>query len=238
MAHIGHRAGQARLHHQPTKEALQSAQTQQCQKARLKACWDHPSQPKPCQRHGVNQPHEAREETVKPLPKIDEFKVRQSHARRPRFKAIFRRRPVFGKFCLPHCFAQRRQDACDGLPLGDRKPALSKASDPANHNNDQHHRRAAPQPNLKRFGIPVTGDVMIGALYGCGGQGGGICGHNHFCLVIPWASRKCKSGNRLCEADDAPNDGPMVPSCLGADPKWDRENPCQMLHHYICVFLQ
>ena len=109
---------EAGRNHPPADGALQAAESEQRQQSRLEVRLQHAGEPEKNERqreHGADQPPE---QAVGPFPPVDELEAGKRHV--GIHLAEFRNLAVFGEFLLPLGFVQRRDDAVDRLPFGDR----------------------------------------------------------------------------------------------------------------------
>ena len=150
-----HALGQAGRHHPPADGALQSAERQEPDQARLQPCFETAGDPEEGKRQGDEKAHPARQHPVRPLPPEDAFELRQRHAFVDLL--VLRDLPVLLELLLPFCLVERRYDAVDRLPLRDGQAGAGHARRAADHHkreeNDQnaikpaaHQRPVAQQP--------------------------------------------------------------------------------------------
>ena len=138
---------EARRHHPPADGALETAQNQQADQFQRQPALDASGRPEEQQWQGEDETDAARQDTMRPFPPEDAFERVEAHTLVD--LAIFRDLLVFGEFLLPFGIVQRRNDAVDRLPFGDRQAGIGEPRGAADENQrDQHHRinRASRAP--------------------------------------------------------------------------------------------
>ena len=134
--------------HQPTAPCS-PPRTKMPGEPRREAAADPACRPEPDQRERGNAtPMKPAEEAVRPFPPEDRLEIRQAHALVDQL--VFGNLLILGEFLLPLGFAQRRNDAVDRLPFGDRKAGIGQPGRSADQNH-QHDQQGNPvQPPAHR----------------------------------------------------------------------------------------
>ena len=143
LADAGAHAEAAR-HHPPADQALQPAEQEERHDARLHAGFDaarHPEEDQRQQHHHADQPAE---QPVAPLPPEDALELGERHALVELL--VLRDLLVLGEFLLPLRLGERRNDAVDRLPCGDRQAGLGEPCRAAHHHHGHDHQGDHDQP--------------------------------------------------------------------------------------------
>ena len=104
------------------------------------AALEPPGHPEEQQRQGEDDADAARQDAVRPLPPEDRLELGEAHALVELL--VFRDLLVFGEFLLPLGVGQRRDDAVDRLPFGDRQAGIGEprgAADQEQREHDDQH---------------------------------------------------------------------------------------------------
>ncbi|MPL73780.1 hypothetical protein SDC9_19586 [bioreactor metagenome] len=143
----GHAVAQARGHHPPADRALQPAEHTQTEQPQPPALRDPPRQRKAREARRPDQTDHPAKRAMRPFPPVDRLEPGQIH-RRIRQREL-RRRLILAELGLPVGVIQRRHDAGDRLPFGDREAGVAEPGRAAkrDHRRDQREKREQPDPD-------------------------------------------------------------------------------------------
>ncbi len=126
-------------YHPPADEALKTAERQDSEKRQPQTSLDPPCDPEEEERQGEDHADAAREQPVRPFPPEDGLELIDRHALVDLL--ILRNALVETEFLLPFLRGERRYDAVDGFPLGDRQAGFGQSRRPS----DEHQRRQSEE---------------------------------------------------------------------------------------------
>jgi hypothetical protein len=105
--------------HVPAEQSLAKAEGEDTEQAWDQPARQAPAQPEPDQWGGVRDPDQPAQQPVRIFPEIDAFEFGKAHPVMD--QAVFGDLLVPGEFRGPLGLGQRRDDADDRVPLGDRQ---------------------------------------------------------------------------------------------------------------------
>jgi cytochrome oxidase Cu insertion factor (SCO1/SenC/PrrC family) len=105
-------------------------------------------------RQRQNQPHQASEQTMHPLPREQPLELSERDTSMHGLRFGYRQIALI-RFA-PLCARQRRKDARHRTPFSDREAALGESRDAA-HDHSEHHRAGAHMEPAPHAAIPIAG---------------------------------------------------------------------------------
>ena len=138
---------QAAAHHVPADEALQPAEREDPDQPRQQRARNPAGGQQHEERHEKGEADQAAEEAVRPLPPEDALERAKAHALVDLL--VLRDLPILVEGILPVGLRQRRHDADDRLPFGDRQAGAGQArrAADADQQEDQRGHRQQPDPH-------------------------------------------------------------------------------------------
>ena len=140
--------GEAALDHVPAERPLRRAQQQNPAERRKELLRQPAAQPEIQKRYGVDDADQPSPEAVHVFPPVDRLEIGEAHAGVE--QPVLRNMPVFLELRGPARGRERRQDAGDRLPLGDRQPGERQPGNAADDDHREDHCATAEQPNRDR----------------------------------------------------------------------------------------
>ena len=135
---------QAGCHHPPADGALQAAEQQQPDKLRFQGALQPAARPEQQQRQREHGADPARQDTMRPFPPEDRLEVAERHVVVELL--VFGNLLVLREFLLPFGIRQRRDDAVDRLPFGDRQAGIGEPRGAADQEQRKHHQQHEIEP--------------------------------------------------------------------------------------------
>ena len=131
---------------------MQRAEPENQRQPVAQPCGDPAPPPEPQERQQKDDTDAARDQAMRPFPPIDGLERVQCHAVIKR--AVLRNGLVSFELALPLRLGQRRYDAHDRFPLGDRQAGFGEPRRAADQNDGEHHRGHGIEPNPDRTRLP------------------------------------------------------------------------------------
>ena len=135
---------QARRHHPPADRALQPAEKEQADEARRHRPFDAAERKQHEERYGEDDADAARQGAVDPFPPENALELVEGHTLVQLL--VLRDQPVFCELLLPFRFVERRDDAVDRLPFGDRQAGIGQPRGAADEHQGKEHEEHDVEP--------------------------------------------------------------------------------------------
>ena len=136
--------GEAALDHVPAERALREAEQKNPGKRQYQPARHLPPDQETDQRQRIDETDQPPPQPMHVLPQKDRFELAEAHPGIEQL--VLRDLLVFLEFGRPGGLRQRRHDAGDRLPFGDRQPGQGQPRDAADHDHQENHRAAEQQP--------------------------------------------------------------------------------------------
>jgi hypothetical protein len=136
--------GQPARHHPPADGALQAAEHEQQADPAAHVARNRPCRGEIEERHEEDEADRAAEQAVRPFPPEDGLEAVEGHV--AVHDLILRDLLVLLEFLLPFGVGQRRHDAVDRLPFGDRETGLGHPGRPADDDHRHDEEGDGPEP--------------------------------------------------------------------------------------------
>ena len=140
--------GQPALDHVPAEGSLGEAEQQNAAERRNHPPRQPPAHQKPDKGRGKDDADQPSQQPMTILPEVNAFELIQRHSKMDR--TVFWDLFVFGKFGGPVGSGERRHDADNRLPFGDRQARQGEPRDAADYDHQENHCAADEQPDRDR----------------------------------------------------------------------------------------